>query len=430
MYLLYDLILLVAAAVLIPWFVLRGLRHGKVRRGIRERLGLYAADRLTPLAGRKVIWVHAVSVGETRAAIPLLRALKAAYPQSALVLSNVTETGHAIAGGIKEVDLRIFFPFDLSWVVRRVLGRINPSLIVIVETEIWPNFVRLAHQSGIPVLLVNGRISDRSYPRYRRARWLFRPILQQFSAFCMQTEQDAERIRGMGAPPARVEVTRNLKFDMQAALPDPAAAASLRQSLRLPDRASVWVAGSTHAGEEEVVLDAYRQLVEEGRDLVLVLVPRHPERCRGIGEMLSGRGVPVFLRTAVASSARPLAPGEVLLVDTVGEMLKLYAVADLVFVGGSLVAVGGHNILEASLLKKPVIFGIYMHNFKEISELLLAAGGGIQVTSKAELLSAVRRLLDNNEEGRRMGERGHALLEANAGATEHTLAVIRRLLGH
>jgi len=429
-YLLYDLILLVAAAFLIPWFLLRGLRHGKVRRGIRERLGIYEAGRLAPLAGRKVIWVHAVSVGETRAAIPLVRALKAAYPQNALVLSNVTETGHAIAGGIKEVDLCIFFPFDLSWVVRRVLVRIKPSLIVIVETEIWPNFVRLAHQSGIPVLLVNGRISDRSYPRYRRARWLFRPILEQFSAFCMQTVQDAERIRGMGAPPERVEVTRNLKFDMQTTLPDPTAAASLRQSLGLPERASIWVAGSTHAGEEEVVLDVYRQLVEEGRDLVLVLVPRHPERCRGIGEMLSGRGITFVRRTAAGSSARPLAPGEVLLVDTVGEMLKLYAVADLVFVGGSLVAVGGHNILEASLLKKPVIFGTYMHNFKEISELLLKVGGGIQVASSAELVAAVRRLLDNDAEGRRMGERGHALLEANAGATEHTLAVIRRLLRH
>ncbi|HEY7746102.1 MAG TPA: 3-deoxy-D-manno-octulosonic acid transferase [Desulfuromonadales bacterium] len=430
MHLLYDLILLVAAAVLIPWYLLRGLRHGKVRRGIRERLGYYESDRLAPLAGRPVIWVHAVSVGETRAAIPLVRALKNAYPQSALVLSNVTETGHAIAGGIKEVDLCIFFPFDLSWVVRGALARINPSLIVIVETEIWPNFVRLAHQSGIPVLLVNGRISDRSYPRYRRARWLLRPILEQFSAFCMQTEQDAARIRGMGAPPGLVEVTRNLKFDMQATVPDPAAAAVLRQSLRLPDRASVWVAGSTHAGEEEVVLDVYHQLVGEGRDLILVLVPRHPERCRGIADMLNVRGIPFILRTAAESSAQMLAPGEVLLVDTVGEMLKLYAIADLVFVGGSLVAVGGHNVLEASLLKKPVIFGNYMHNFKEISQLLLAAGGGIQVAGRNDLPGAVKRLLDNVDEGRRMGERGHALLEANAGATEHTLAVIRRLLGN
>jgi 3-deoxy-D-manno-octulosonic-acid transferase len=429
-YLLYDLILLGAAAVLIPWYLLHGLRHGKVRRGIRERLGLYATGRLAPLADRKVIWVHAVSVGETRAAVPLLRALKAAYPQSALLLSNVTETGHAIAGGLKDVDVRLFFPFDLSWVVRRALAQIKPSLIVIVETEIWPNFVRLARQDGIPVLLVNGRISDRSYPRYRRARWLLRPILERFSAFCMQTQQDAERIRGMGAPPERVEVTRNLKFDMQATVPDPAAAASLRQSLRLSDRASIWVAGSTHAGEEEVVLDVYQQLLAEGRALVLVLVPRHPERCRGVGEMLSGRGIPFVLRTAVETASRSLASGEVLLVDTVGEMLKFYAVADLVFVGGSLVPVGGHNVLEAALLKKAAIFGIYMHNFKEISELLLAAGGGVQVADAAELTEAVRRLLDHHEEASRMGERGHALLEANAGATEQTLAVIRRQLGN
>lgn len=428
-YLLYDLILVAAAAVLIPWYLLRGLRHGKVRRGIRERLGIYETGRLTVLTGRQVIWVHAVSVGETRAAIPLLRGLKAAYPQSALVLSNVTETGHAIAGGIKEIDLCLFFPFDLSWVVRHVLARVRPSLVVIVETEIWPNFVRHSRQAGIPVLLVNGRISDRSYPRYYRLRWLLRPILEDFSAFCMQSELDAERIRRMGAPPERVEVTRNLKFDMQTSVPDPAMTVALRQSLSLPVDNAVWVAGSTHAGEEEIVLDVYRQLVAEGCNLVLVLVPRHPERCRGIGELLNALGIPYVLRTAIEASSRTLAPGEVLLVDTLGEMLKLYAVADFVFVGGSFVPVGGHNILEASLLKKPVVFGSYMHNFKEISQLLLAAGGGIQAVNGSALKTALRGLFDNREEASRMGERGYALLAANAGATDHTLSVIRRLLG-
>lgn len=427
-YLLYDLILMAAATVLIPWYLVRGLRHGKMRRGIRERLGIYEADLLAPLAGRQVIWVHAVSVGETRAAIPLLRGLKAAYPQSALVLSNVTETGHAIASGIKEVDLCLFFPFDLSWVVRRVLAQVRPSLIVIVETEIWPNFVRLSRRAGIPVLLVNGRISDRSYPRYRRARWLLQPILEEFSAFCMQSEQDAERIRGMGAPPERVEVTRNLKFDMQTSVPDSAATADLRRSLRLPVDSAIWVAGSTHAGEEEIVVEVYRQLVAQGRDLVLVLVPRHPERCRSVGEMLGEQGIPYLLRTAVHSASQPLTPGGVLLVDTLGEMLKLYAVADFVVVGGSFVPVGGHNVLEASILKKPVLFGSYMHNFKEISQLLLAAGGGIQVADADTLSASVERLLDDDEEAARMGERGHALLVANAGATANTMAVIRRLL--
>lgn len=429
MYLLYDLILLAAALVLIPWYLLRSLLHGKVRRGIRERLGFYEPDRLEALAGREVIWVHAVSVGETRAAIPLLRALKNAYPQSALVISNVTETGHAVARGIKDVDLCLFFPFDLSWVVRRVLARVRPSLIVIVETEIWPNFVRLARLAGIPVVLVNGRISDRSFPRYLRIRPLLRPVLEQFSAFCMQTGPDADRIRSMGAPSDRVNVTRNLKFDMQANLPDHAAEALMRRAFRLLDGSSVWVAGSTHAGEEEIIVDVYRQVVAQRSNVNLVLVPRHPERCRLVGEMLRGRGIPFVFRSSVESLNRHLGSGEVLLVDTVGEMLKFYSMADLVFVGGSLVPVGGHNVLEASLLKKAVIFGPYMHNFKEISKLLIDIGGGVQIGDSGELAAAVRQLLDDVEMRRSMGERGHSLLKDNAGATEQTLEVIRRVAG-
>ncbi len=195
MYLLYDVILLASALVLIPYFMVRGLGQGKIRRGIRERLGIYGAERLGQLQGRQVIWVHAVSVGETRAALPLLREIRRAYPDCALVVSNVTETGHAVAGHIPEVDLCLFFPFDLSWVVRSVLRQVRPALIVIVETEIWPNFVRLARRAKVPVVLVNGRISDRSFPRYRMGRFLVRPVLEHFSAFCMQSELDAQRIR-------------------------------------------------------------------------------------------------------------------------------------------------------------------------------------------------------------------------------------------
>lgn len=428
-YLLYDLLLLVAAAALIPFYLIRGLKYGKTRRGIRERLGFYGADRLAPLRGREVFWIHAVSVGETRAAVPLLKALHSAYPEAALLLSNVTETGHAVARGLKEVDLCLFFPFDLSWVVRRVLRQVRPSLVIIVETEIWPNFVRLGGAAGIPVLLVNGRISDRSFPRYWRVRCLLRPILARFSAFCMQSEPDAERIRQLGAPAGRVQVTRNLKFDMEAVGPEGAATARLREELRIPAGTAVWVAGSTHAGEEEAVADLYRQLVAEGRRLFLVLVPRHPERCRGVGEILAARGLDFILRSALDSREQTLNPGDVLLVDTLGEMLKFYAAADLVFVGGSLVPIGGHNVLEASLLKKPVLFGPYMHNFKEIASLLLARGGGEQVLDREALAAAIRRLLDDPELRVAMGERGEKLLRENAGATAATLAVVRRVLG-
>ena len=220
MYLLYDLILLASALVVLPYYLLRTYRHGEPRR-VRERLGYYRPAQLQALRGRRVFWLHAVSVGETRAAIPLIRALKEQYPDTALILSNLTATGHAIGRQIPEVDLCLFFPFDLSFVVRRALQQTRPALILVVETEIWPNFLRLARRLNIPILLVNGRISDRSYPRYLQARPLLRPVLRHFSDFCMQTPLDAEKIRRLGAPPGRVSVTGNLKFDMRAVAPEP-----------------------------------------------------------------------------------------------------------------------------------------------------------------------------------------------------------------
>ena len=428
MYLLYDLVLLASAAVLIPYYLFRGWRQGKVRRGIRERLGFYTAGQLAQVAGRKVLWVHAVSVGETRAAVPLLKRLKSLYPEHLLVLSNVTETGHQIARDLREVDLCLFFPFDLSWVVQRVLRQVRPDAVIIVETEIWPNFIHGASRAGIPVILVNGRISDRSFPRYRLARKLIAPILDQIDAFCMQTELDAQRIVAMGAGPERVSVTGNLKFDMQVHPVDSAERERLRGAFRLPEGAVIWVAGSTHAGEEEIVTGVYRDLVAAGESLFLILVPRHPERCRPVREMLAGQGFDVGLRSALEERQSPFSPGEILLVDTLGEMLTFYALADLVFVGGSLVPVGGHNVLEASIMEKPVLFGSYMHNFKEISSLLLNEGAGLMVNDRLELLGAMRQLLGDAAWRTTMGRAGAGLLERNAGATDKTIAVIDRLV--
>ncbi len=428
MYLLYDLVLLASAAVLIPYYLFRGWRQGKVRRGIRERLGFYTAGQLAQVAGRKVLWVHAVSVGETRAAVPLLKRLKSLYPEHLLVLSNVTETGHQIARDLREVDLCLFFPFDLSWVVQRVLRQVRPDAVIIVETEIWPNFIHGASRAGIPVILVNGRISDRSFPRYRLARKLIAPILDQIDAFCMQTELDGERIVAMGARSERVSVTGNLKFDMQVHPVDCAERERLRGAFRLPEGAVIWVAGSTHAGEEEIVTGVYRDLVASGESLFLILVPRHPERCRPVREMLAGQGLGIGLRSALEERPAPFAPGEILLVDTLGEMLTFYALADLVFVGGSLVPVGGHNVLEASIMEKPVVFGSYMHNFKEISSLLLSERAGLMVNDRLELLGAVRQLLGDAARRTAMGRAGAGLLERNAGATDKTIAVIDRLV--
>jgi 3-deoxy-D-manno-octulosonic-acid transferase len=425
-YLLYDLILYLSALFLVPYYLFRGLRYGKARHGIRERLGVYSQDFRRLLHGRKVIWVHAVSVGETRAAIPLLKALKKNHPEALLILSNVTETGRKIATGLPEIDHYIFFPFDLRWVVRKTLNIIQPDVVVLVETEIWPNFVLEAKRQDIPIVLVNGRISDKSFPRYRMAGKLLEPILESVSDFCMQSEQDSRRIRHLGAISSRVQVTGNLKFDMQPPEIDEADLESLRNELKLPTNCKVWVSGSTRDGEEKLLVDVYQNLCKIFPELFLILVPRHPERCRQVADELVKKNIAVNMRSTVSTKDKDFCPGEVMIVDTLGEMLKLYSLADLVFVGGSLVPTGGHNVLEASLVKKPVLFGPHMQNFKEIARLLRAAHGGLQVMDSDDLYRQMKILLDNPSEAERIGDNGRHLLQENQGATERTVSIISR----
>lgn len=424
-YLLYDLVLLLSSLVLVPYYLIRGLRYGKSRHGIRERLGYLRSEQMASLKDCQTIWIHAVSVGETRAAIPLIKGLREQYPDACLVLSNVTENGRAIARDIPEIDLCLFFPFDLSWAVRRSLRLVNPSLVLIVETEIWPNFVRIANSRQIPVLLVNGRFSDRSFPRYFRIRRMLKPLLSMFSAFCMQTAHDARRARRIGAPTNKVVVTGNLKFDIVSSLQSLPAPEKVRSELNFPPEVPVWVAGSTHAGEEVMVADVARQLQKESVEQILILVPRHPERVRGIGEQLSAMGIRWILRSEV-SQGKEVRKGGVLLVDTIGEMLKFYSIAELVFVGGSLVPVGGHNLLEASLLSKPVLFGPHMQNFKEIASLVMESGAGLQVGNSEELKEKVMELLGSAELRQDMGTHGFDLLSEHAGATRKTLDIIAR----
>ncbi|SHI57242.1 3-deoxy-D-manno-octulosonic-acid transferase [Malonomonas rubra DSM 5091] len=421
MYLLYNALLVLVSLVLVPYYLLRGLRYGKSRRGIRERLGRFSPEQLEWLQGKRIFWVHAVSVGETRAAVPLLKQLKQKYPEHKILVTNVTETGHAVAKGLSEVDFCLFFPFDFSWVVRRVFQQVKPELVAIVETEIWPNFVRQANLLNIPLVLVNGRLSDRSYPRYRFFRPLLRPLLECFSAFCMQSQVDAERISQLGAETRRVENTGNLKYDHELKELTGDDLARLRQEYRLPENLPILVAGSTHAGEEKLLISLYRELLDENRELLLVVIPRHPERCREVQVLVDEQRIESRLRSALSEDQTAFASGQVLLIDTLGEVLNLYAVADLVFVGGSLVPVGGHNLLEASLLSKPVLFGRHVQNFREISEKLIRAGAGVKVNSAQELGQQVRKLFDDPIRCRAMGQAGRSLIAENTGATERTL---------
>ena len=428
-YLLYNFLLLLSALFLVPYYLLRGFRYGKSRRGIRERLGYYSPEQLNLLREKKTIWIHAVSVGETRAAMPLIKQIHLKYPDFQILVSNVTETGHAIALEDKDIDLCLFFPFDFSWAVRRALNTVNPELIIIVETEIWPNFTRQAHQLEIPLILVNGRISDRSFPRYRFFRFLLRPILDRFSSFCMQSQTDAERITALGAPDGRVENTGNLKFDRDLIEVTTEQLQQKKNQYQLPEQVAILVAGSTHEKEEKQLLEAYRQISTQiERKLLLVLIPRHPERKREVQSLLKETGFKYRLRSSLQEGGELLSPGDVLLVDTLGEVLDFYSVADLVFVGGSLVPIGGHNLLEAALLAKPVIFGPYVHNFKEISAKLIRAGAGVKVANQQELVRQSVIMLNDPARCRAMGQAGSSLIVENAGTTERTMRHISKAL--
>ncbi|HEX9022480.1 MAG TPA: 3-deoxy-D-manno-octulosonic acid transferase, partial [Geobacteraceae bacterium] len=365
MYLLYDIALFLATPLIFVYDVVRAWRRGKRREGIGERLGLYDTGLVTALAGQKTVWVHAVSVGETIAVKPLLKAIRETIPGIRIVLSNVTETGRSIAEKTAEVDHCIYFPFDYHFTARRALAQVRPALVIVVETEIWPNFLRSARELGIPTLLVNGRISDRSFGRYLALKRFFRPVLENVSAFCMQSAEDARRIVAMGADPDRVHVSGNLKYDIPAGAPTSAEKSKMRSAFRISDWIRVVTAGSTHAGEEELLLAAYQRLLTKGIECFLVLVPRHPERAGQVAGIIENFGMKYTLRSALDRRTEEFRPGEVLLVDTVGELMRFYAIADQVFVGGSLVATGGHNILEPASLGVSVLFGPHMHNFRE-----------------------------------------------------------------
>lgn len=427
MYVLYNFLLWLALPFILAYHLYRSISRGRPS-ALKARFGLVDDGLLAPLRGDGPIWVHAVSVGETIAAKPLLKGLKQRFPSRPLILSNMTETGRSIGQGIGEVDLALHFPFDYPFAVRRLLSQARPELIVIVETEIWPNFVRIAREMGIPVVIVNGRISDRSFSRYLRLRPFFGAVLAHFSALCMQSAEDGRRIAAIGADPSRVFVAGNLKYDLAVNVPTPDERLGIRTAYRLPPDALVVTAGSTHPGEEEQVIATFRALLADGLQVVLVLVPRHPERADEVAGLLEKAGLAYIRRSRLEADSTLLVAGEVLLVDTIGELMRLYAVSDLVFVGGSLVPVGGHNLLEPASLGVPVVFGPYMENFREISRLVLAGEAGVQVTGGKTFGAAMATLLQDAAGRRAMGERGRRVVEENGGATERHLAVIDRLL--
>lgn len=429
MYLLYSVLTAAGMILLLPYWIVQGLRHSKYWSSIWQRLGFFPPS-LTALGqrGNRAIWIHAVSVGEVLAALPLAQQLKERFPKQRLVFSTTTATGQRIAQERAAcADAIFYFPLDWAGPVRRALRAVRPALVVVMETEIWPNFLREMRRANVPVAFVNGRISDRSFRRYRWLDGFLARVLQDADLFLMQSEEDARRLRELGAPEERVQVTGNLKYDL-----DPPAsnvlADWLEEQLRSQERWPVLVAGSIAADEEESVLAAYDIVQRRWRRALLVLAPRKPERFDAAARIASERGWRVVRRSALRFDAPLDEAADVLLLDTVGELAALYRLGDAVFVGGSLVPVGGHNLLEPAWFARSPVFGPYMDNFREMSAEFLSAGAGAEVRSGEELGKLWCGLIENTERARRMGHAARALVEHNRGATKRSFETIAAIL--
>lgn len=447
-YFIYSLLMGVAALALTPYWVVQGLRRGKYLSNLGERLGFsFPALEGLPANRAGAIWIHAVSVGEALSAVTLARRLKDKYPGRPLIISTTTLTGQALA---KErmgfADAVFYFPFDWAFCVRRALRAVQPAMVIVLETEIWPNFLREARRRNVPVVFVSGRVSDRSFARYRKWLGIFgfflRPFLQKSladaSMFLMQSEKDAERIRALGAPAERVQTSGNLKYDLERPAATPISA-WLAAEARRCGRSPVIVAGSVVATEEPLALIAFGTLQGEHRKALLVLAPRKPECFESAAEFIA-ESHRKFLRRSQLPIPRPSQDGKtpvdfaipedvtVLLLDSIGELASLYGVADGAFVGGSLVPSGGHNILEPAAFGKIPVFGPSMENFSEVASRFVAAGAAIQVESPEDAGVAWIELLRNPERAARMGEAARGLVESSRGATDRAIAEVARRL--
>jgi 3-deoxy-D-manno-octulosonic-acid transferase len=418
MYALYSAVLGVGLLAYLPTFLVRRRRAGYGRH-LGQRLGRLG-DGLPP---EPRCWIHAVSVGESAVAVPLVEGIRRRWPELSVMVSTITPTGaRIVAERLAARAVHRYFPVDLPGPVRRALDAARPRFFIAIETELWPNFLRALAARRIPAMIANGRISDRSFRRYRRVRWLMRRVLADISVFAMQSEEDAQRIVALGAPPERVVVTGNLKGDL---LPEASDDAGWRARLGLGERDRLWIAGSTHRGEEAMVLDAFARAKARCPALALLLAPRHPERAGEVEDLIRSHGL-----TAVRRSRPPHEPASdaVVILDTVGELAQIYGLAEVVFVGGSLVPVGGHNVLEPAMRSKPVLFGPHTSNFREGADLLQQSGGGIVVKDADDLARELTRLLEDRDVAGRMGRAAQEAFAGRQGAVSATLDLIARHL--
>ena len=421
MYWIYSALLAVALIVSFPYWLLQMARHGKYREGLRQRLGVVPNHLKAEAA--PTIWLHAVSVGEVLAVSRLVQTLKSHFPKHRLVVSTTTSTGQKLARSRFGAEHVFYFPLDFAFAIRPYLAALRPELVVVAETEFWPNFLRLAHRQGARIAIVNARISDRSWPGYRRFRFLLTRVLTQVDLFLAQTEEDRKRLIDIGAPAGRVEVSGNLKFDVPPP-PAPPIVSSLRAAFQQAGSTPIVVCGSTVDDEEPLLLQAFENVLASHPRAVMILAPRHPERFPEVTKLLEDLGVRFWRRSLW--SGEPIVGG-VLLMDTIGELASLYALADIAFVGGSLVPRGGHNIIEPAQHAVAIMVGNHTENFRDIVGLFQSRDA-VRVVGPAEFPLVLMDLISKPEERAALGRRAAETLRSQTGATERTLAALEGLL--
>ena len=423
-YFLYNTLLTFLLIPFFLYFLLRSVAQKGFLKALAQRMGSFGT---LPL--KNPIWVHAASVGEVFCTVPLLKRMKKEFPHGEIVMTTMTSTGKKAAETyFPEANTVFLVPMDHPLILRRAMNNLRPRLLLIAETELWPNLLRSCGKRGIPIILFNGRISQKSFRRYHLFRFFFKGCLEFISLFLMQTEEDCLRIQKLGAEPRKIRVVGNIKFDQSLPSSKDEKASDLAKWFGLHAEKVLLIAGSTHPGEEEILISVFKDLKRTDPHLILLLAPRHLDRLEEVEKLLRKECVSWKRRTAFPSLREEKATGEVILLDTMGELMSLYRFGTIVFIGGSLVPVGGHNPLEALFFQKPVLFGPHMFHFSEIAQQLIETQGAIQVKGEEELLLHLKRLLSDERARRELGEKGFRFLQKHQGATERILEEIRPFL--
>ncbi len=419
----YDILLIIWFLLSIPLLLFKVI-GGKAPE-VRQRLGFLPLNIIANCKGKDLIWIHGVSVGETVAASPLVTEIRKLYPHYKIIFSTVTSTGREMAKKLIAADGLIYFPFDFPWTVKKVLTLLKPKLVILMETELWPNFIRTANSMGTKVMLANGRISERSARRYKYLGSFFEEMLNKIDVLAMQSEEDFQSMLGLKAKKERVFNCGNSKYDLSADAFDPMLKSRLVNELQLEGASPVLVVGSTHAHEEEELIPVFKRLKDEYENLVMILAPRHLERLDEIQLLYEKSGIYTVRRTELKGRNRK---ASVIFLDTIGELFSVYSLADLVFIGGTLAKIGGHNILEPAAHGKLIFVGPYMNDFKEILQLFLRHEACIQVGNNKELTEKMLYYLKNREESEIKGRNAFNIVQENKGASKRIVGLVTELL--